>query len=325
MVITDSPMDSMPSKKTRVFFTEEQKETLRMAYAQDPYPNPGTIEQLANSLGVSSKTIVNWFHNHRMRAKQQQHGSTSSSGSDTGNGIKAEPEDLSNHSDALSGSDGCSRYQGSNHSDHAGSQWMFPSFEPVFSRRGSVTSTDGSSCTLGDSAGRDKLRELKDDLVSPNMDSERDQPEDLSTQRRQTPPPPIVRSNSSVNKRKCAKPQWAIEGVQLDRSRQVDLEDTTRLTDTEQLSESSPQPPLAGKEPTVRGSDTPDTTTKDNESDKDILTASNVDDAEQVSKIHKLQKAIEASDMEWEDEDRSEKIERLSKSITQEEEEDWEF
>ena len=60
-----------PSKKQRVLFSEEQKEALRLAFALDPYPNVQTIEFLANELNLSTRTITNWFHNHRMRLKQQ--------------------------------------------------------------------------------------------------------------------------------------------------------------------------------------------------------------------------------------------------------------
>lgn len=59
------------AKKQRVLFSEEQKEALRLAFALDPYPNPATIEFLAAELTLSSRTITNWFHNHRMRLKQQ--------------------------------------------------------------------------------------------------------------------------------------------------------------------------------------------------------------------------------------------------------------
>jgi len=60
-----------PSKKQRVLFSEEQKEALRLAFALDPYPNVATIEFLATELGLATRTITNWFHNHRMRLKQQ--------------------------------------------------------------------------------------------------------------------------------------------------------------------------------------------------------------------------------------------------------------
>ena len=61
-----------PQKKPRVFFTEQQKAALREAFQKDSYPNQSTLERLAAELGVGTKTVVNWFHNHRMRAKQQQ-------------------------------------------------------------------------------------------------------------------------------------------------------------------------------------------------------------------------------------------------------------
>lgn len=49
-----------------------------MAFTLDPYPNVATIEFLAGELGLSSRTITNWFHNHRMRLKQQvPHGMSS--------------------------------------------------------------------------------------------------------------------------------------------------------------------------------------------------------------------------------------------------------
>jgi len=60
-----------PAKKQRVLFSEEQKEALRIAFALDSYPNLATIEFLASELNLSARTITNWFHNHRMRLKQQ--------------------------------------------------------------------------------------------------------------------------------------------------------------------------------------------------------------------------------------------------------------
>lgn len=69
---SNSPGPGPPSaKKQRVLFSEEQKEALRLAFTLDPYPNVATIEFLAGELNLSSRTITNWFHNHRMRLKQQ--------------------------------------------------------------------------------------------------------------------------------------------------------------------------------------------------------------------------------------------------------------
>ena len=57
-------------KKPRILFSDEQKEALKVAFSMDPYPTPNTIEFLASELGLSVRTITNWFHNHRMRLKQ---------------------------------------------------------------------------------------------------------------------------------------------------------------------------------------------------------------------------------------------------------------
>ncbi|XP_076331521.1 homeobox protein cut-like isoform X2 [Tachypleus tridentatus] len=59
------------AKKPRILFSEEQKEALRLAFSMDPYPSTATIEFLASELNLSIRTVTNWFHNYRMRLKQQ--------------------------------------------------------------------------------------------------------------------------------------------------------------------------------------------------------------------------------------------------------------
>lgn len=66
----DSP-GSNSAKKQRVYFSDEQKEALRIAFALDPYPSTSSIEFLSQELGLETRSISNWFHNHRMRLKQQ--------------------------------------------------------------------------------------------------------------------------------------------------------------------------------------------------------------------------------------------------------------
>ncbi|XP_013788386.2 homeobox protein cut-like [Limulus polyphemus] len=65
------PSPYLSAKKSRFLFSEEQKEALRLVFSMDPYPSTATIEFLANELNLSVRTITNWFHNHRMRLKQQ--------------------------------------------------------------------------------------------------------------------------------------------------------------------------------------------------------------------------------------------------------------
>lgn len=161
----DQLSDSQTSqKKPRVFFTEEQKLSLHQAYAADPYPNQNTLDQLAKDLGVGTKTVVNWFHNHRMRAKHQQglvelclaqNGSPSGGSGSAVYGSQADlPDELSNMSDEDAAStvseqerfdfkesgaapESSSIYEsGSVHESGSGvdrslSQSLFPSFETV--------------------------------------------------------------------------------------------------------------------------------------------------------------------------------------------------
>ncbi|XP_013780046.2 homeobox protein cut-like [Limulus polyphemus] len=64
-----SPYSS--TKKPRILFSDEQKEALRLAFSMDPYPSTVTMEFLASELNLSVRTVTNWFHNYRMRLKQQ--------------------------------------------------------------------------------------------------------------------------------------------------------------------------------------------------------------------------------------------------------------
>ena len=66
----DSP-GSSGSKKPRLIFSDEQKEALKIAFTLDPYPSTSVTEFLCQELNLESRTVSNWFHNHRMRLKQQ--------------------------------------------------------------------------------------------------------------------------------------------------------------------------------------------------------------------------------------------------------------
>ncbi|XP_061916248.1 cut-like homeobox 1b isoform X3 [Entelurus aequoreus] len=51
-------------KKPRVVLGPEEKEALKRAYQQKPYPSPKTIEELASQLNLKTSTVINWFHNY---------------------------------------------------------------------------------------------------------------------------------------------------------------------------------------------------------------------------------------------------------------------
>ncbi|XP_076339832.1 homeobox protein cut-like isoform X3 [Tachypleus tridentatus] len=65
------PSPYLSVKKPRILFSDEQKEALRLAFSLDPYPSTSTLEYLSSELDLPVRTITNWFHNHRMRLKQQ--------------------------------------------------------------------------------------------------------------------------------------------------------------------------------------------------------------------------------------------------------------
>ena len=67
----DSPGSVSAAKKQRVLFSDEQKEALKIAFALDPYPSTAAMDYLSQELNLECRSISNWFHNHRMRLKQQ--------------------------------------------------------------------------------------------------------------------------------------------------------------------------------------------------------------------------------------------------------------
>ncbi|KAA0714419.1 Homeobox protein cut-like 2 Homeobox protein [Triplophysa tibetana] len=59
------------AKKPRVVLAAEEKEALKRAYLQEPYPSQHTIEQLAAQLNLKTNTVINWFHNYRSRMRRE--------------------------------------------------------------------------------------------------------------------------------------------------------------------------------------------------------------------------------------------------------------
>ncbi|MCI4387923.1 hypothetical protein PGIGA_G00079640 [Pangasianodon gigas] len=57
-------------KKSRVVLSAQEKEALRKAYEEKPYPSPGAIEELAQQLRLKASTVTNWFHNYRSRIRR---------------------------------------------------------------------------------------------------------------------------------------------------------------------------------------------------------------------------------------------------------------
>uniref|UniRef100_A0A8C2FYN9 Homeobox protein cut-like n=1 Tax=Cyprinus carpio TaxID=7962 RepID=A0A8C2FYN9_CYPCA len=65
------PQQQPHLKKPRVVLAPEEKEALKRAYQQKPYPSPKTIEELASQLNLKTSTVINWFHNYRSRIRRE--------------------------------------------------------------------------------------------------------------------------------------------------------------------------------------------------------------------------------------------------------------
>lgn len=184
--VSDSPNPTV--KKPRILFTEEQKEALKTAYAQDPYPSTQTIEELASTLRLSTRTVVNWFHNHRMRLKQQLPRRPASAEESCSRADSS--EDLSNLSAGETSY--LAEYSQSNsesmQQETSQSQWLFPSFQRVESRH------DGEEM-LGEIKTDSDMMEFKTEPTTPSSDSG-------------CMAGGTVQEGRSVNKRKAHTPKW---------------------------------------------------------------------------------------------------------------------
>ena len=325
------------SKKTRVFFSEEQKDMLRDIYAKDPYPNPATIEQLAQRIGVMSKTVVNWFHNHRMRAKQTPHysSSNSSNSSITSENVKCD-EDLYNcdtpPANGLKSLDeGPLGMLGPLHGLYHHPQWMFPGFDSLaFS---GAAFHQHQAAFLAAQTARQQSQGPED---SPNSTPEQEQPFDLSTKPGwsahdvQSDNYTVTKPAHTVNKRKAAKPQWAKEGVELDRSRHVTEDDCKECHQKE--ADNTPDTTTC-EYPEMNTSEDNTSTPEDSENldpgtgSDTILATKTVDKQDNILRIQQGVQKPCATEV-WDDPTRKGRyIDRLAKNLVSDSKEssDWEF
>ena len=259
-------------KKARVCFSEEQKDMLRDAYNRDPYPNQATIEQLAETIGVGVKTVVNWFHNHRMRAKQQQHLSGQSPDGSYDSNMASVKSDSSSD-DSSNGESNCTYRNTPMQNGSNSTQWMFPTFEVIQPRcKDNMNSSDHDS---------------NKESVESQSESDCEHSDDDHTQSEKNS---VTGAACTGSRRKSAKPQRIPETSQVD---QTSISSDSERCDSHQSVDVS-QP-------------TPSVTPEVN------------------AKIDRIQKALQSSEMDWEEPDREENINKLEKSITNSQEEDWEF
>ncbi|XP_040388563.1 homeobox protein cut-like 1 isoform X10 [Cygnus olor] len=106
-----SPQPQHQLKKPRVVLAPEEKEALKRAYQQKPYPSPKTIEELATQLNLKTSTVINWFHNYRSRIRRElfieeiQAGSQSQAGSSDSPSARSSRATHSSEGDSCDGVD----------------------------------------------------------------------------------------------------------------------------------------------------------------------------------------------------------------------------
>lgn len=83
------------AKKARVVLSDEQKHILRSAYEDESYPSTDTVNTLARQLGLSVRTVVNWFHNRRMRSKPPPGGAAGGASEEIDDGLSDDGLDAS--------------------------------------------------------------------------------------------------------------------------------------------------------------------------------------------------------------------------------------
>ncbi|XP_067165997.1 homeobox protein cut-like 1 isoform X2 [Apteryx mantelli] len=102
-----SPQPQHQLKKPRVVLAPEEKEALKRAYQQKPYPSPKTIEELATQLNLKTSTVINWFHNYRSRIRRELFIEEIQAGSQSQAGASDSPSARSNRAAHSSEGDSC--------------------------------------------------------------------------------------------------------------------------------------------------------------------------------------------------------------------------
>ncbi|XP_052609982.1 homeobox protein cut-like 1 isoform X1 [Peromyscus californicus insignis] len=107
-----SPQPQHQLKKPRVVLAPEEKEALKRAYQQKPYPSPKTIEELATQLNLKTSTVINWFHNYRSRIRRELFIEEIQAGSQGQAGASDSPSARSGRAAPSSEGDSCDGVEG---------------------------------------------------------------------------------------------------------------------------------------------------------------------------------------------------------------------
>uniref|UniRef100_A0A452SBQ8 Homeobox protein cut-like n=1 Tax=Ursus americanus TaxID=9643 RepID=A0A452SBQ8_URSAM len=127
-----SPQPQHQLKKPRVVLAPEEKEALKRAYQQKPYPSPKTIEELATQLNLKTSTVINWFHNYRSRIRRELFIEEIQAGSQGQAGASDSPSARSSRAAPSSEGDSC---DGVEAAEGAGAPRTAEESEPARGRR----------------------------------------------------------------------------------------------------------------------------------------------------------------------------------------------
>ena len=212
-------------------------------------------------------------------------------------------------------------------------QWMFPGFDPL----GFSTAFQQHQAFMAQTS-RQHPQGPED---SPQSTPEQDQPFDLSTKPTTptggTPPLALLSATTkptqSVNKRKCAKPQWAKEGVELDRSRHLQQMEQVENHQTSLERESDNTPDTTTCEFPEKNCDTAEDRSpppEDSENQEPMSDTENVvssKNTDEEEKMIKLQRGMQSCRADWDEHDRRKNIDKLAKNLVSDSKEssEWEF
>uniref|UniRef100_A0A8C0EWC6 Homeobox protein cut-like n=2 Tax=Strigidae TaxID=30459 RepID=A0A8C0EWC6_BUBBB len=152
-----SPQPQHQLKKPRVVLAPEEKEALKRAYQQKPYPSPKTIEELATQLNLKTSTVINWFHNYRSRIRRElfieeiQAGSQSQAGSSDSPSARSSRAAHSSEGDSCDGVDTEGPPEGKPSGPEA-DEAPRQSSPPASQRPGEALETLPNSATEGDAS-----------------------------------------------------------------------------------------------------------------------------------------------------------------------------
>ncbi|XP_061868604.1 homeobox protein cut-like 1 isoform X7 [Colius striatus] len=178
-----SPQPQHQLKKPRVVLAPEEKEALKRAYQQKPYPSPKTIEELATQLNLKTSTVINWFHNYRSRIRRELFIEEIQAGSQSQAGSSDSPSARSSRAAHGSEGDSCDGV------DAEGPPEGKPSGPEADEYSNATTKSQGGPAELAFEAGEEALQGARSSEKAESLEDTDDEGR-LRAPRQSSPPAP---------------------------------------------------------------------------------------------------------------------------------------